>query len=170
MSQQRKRRPGRPAQSAAGPKRVALSMRTTQNVRDWLEEARINSGRSLVQEVEYRLERSFLEDERYQALVGEDGGELARLFGAAIRTSGILRDSSSQKPKPWFRDDPYEYAVVENAIRNILEILRPGEPPESERDFIESAGRKIAEMHVNARSEMVAKKIKAKSQRGKNRS
>lgn len=45
-------------------KRVPLSMRTTQELRDKMDEAAKSSGRSLAQEVEYRLERSFWEEER----------------------------------------------------------------------------------------------------------
>ena len=48
-------------------KRYPLNMRTTKEVREKLERAASESGRSLAQEVEFRLERSF---ER-EALVGE---------------------------------------------------------------------------------------------------
>ncbi len=44
-------------------KRHPLNMRTTKELRDKVERAAKLSGRSLVQEVEYRLERSFWEDE-----------------------------------------------------------------------------------------------------------
>lgn len=43
-------------------KRHPLNMRTTWAVRSRLEDAAIASGRSLAQEVEYRLERSFDRD------------------------------------------------------------------------------------------------------------
>jgi hypothetical protein len=44
-------------------KRYPLNMRTTKELRDKIEEAAILSGRSLVQEVEFRLERSFQQQE-----------------------------------------------------------------------------------------------------------
>ena len=44
-------------------KRVPLNMRTTREVRNRLETAAADSGRSLVQEVEYRLEHSFQEED-----------------------------------------------------------------------------------------------------------
>ncbi len=44
-------------------KRVPLNMRTTPALRKKLEDERERSGRSLVQEVEYRMERSFLLDD-----------------------------------------------------------------------------------------------------------
>ncbi len=44
-------------------KRHPLNMRTTKELREKIERAAAQSGRSLVQEVEFRLERSFWEDE-----------------------------------------------------------------------------------------------------------
>ena|SRR5262249_3176078 len=44
-------------------KRYPLNMRTTKELRDKIEEAAMASGRSLVQEVEFRLERSFRQQE-----------------------------------------------------------------------------------------------------------
>src|SRR5262249_2453012 len=44
-------------------KRYPLNMRTTKELRDKIEWAATVSGRSLVQEVEFRLERSFQEEE-----------------------------------------------------------------------------------------------------------
>ena len=44
-------------------KRYPLNMRTTKELREKLERAAAKSGRSLVGEVEYRLERSFDRDE-----------------------------------------------------------------------------------------------------------
>ena len=58
-----KRKPGRPTETPGDAKRHPLNMRTTKALRDSLEEAAADSGRSLAQEVEYRLERSFLMDD-----------------------------------------------------------------------------------------------------------
>src|SRR6266567_1444577 len=44
-------------------KRYPLNMRTTKELRDKIEQAAAASGRSLVQEVEFRLERSFQQQE-----------------------------------------------------------------------------------------------------------
>ena len=44
-------------------KRYPLNMRTTRELRDKIEEAAMASGRSLVQEVEFRLEQSFRREE-----------------------------------------------------------------------------------------------------------
>jgi hypothetical protein len=51
-------------------KRIPLNMRTTKELRDRVEAAARASGRSLVQEVEYRVERSFEWEETAAALDG----------------------------------------------------------------------------------------------------
>jgi hypothetical protein len=55
-------------------KRYPLNMRTTKELRDRVDEAAMASGRSLVQEVEFRLENSFREDDLY------GGPHLSALF------------------------------------------------------------------------------------------
>jgi Arc-like DNA binding domain len=52
-----------PRKKVVQGKRYPLNMRTTKEMRDKLERAAAESGRSLVGEVEYRLERSFDRDE-----------------------------------------------------------------------------------------------------------
>ncbi len=49
-------------------KRTPLNMRTTRELRERLEREAADSGRSLAQEVEFRLERSFMIDEMKQAI------------------------------------------------------------------------------------------------------
>ena len=50
---------GRPVFPPERGKRVPLNMRTTRELREKIEKAAERSGRSLVQEVEYRIEKSF---------------------------------------------------------------------------------------------------------------
>jgi hypothetical protein len=52
-----------PRKKVVEGKRYPLNMRTTKEMREKLERAATESGRSLVGEVEYRLERSFDRDE-----------------------------------------------------------------------------------------------------------
>jgi hypothetical protein len=84
----------RTTKGAGGGKRYPLNMRTTKETRDRLEAAAIASGRSLVQEVEARLEMSF----QQEAALG--GPEMARLafrmaasFAVAAGDSGWTADS-----------------------------------------------------------------------------
>jgi len=53
---------GRPPLPPEEGKRVPLNMRTTQDLRDKIEAAAKAAGRSIAQEVEIRLERSFHDD------------------------------------------------------------------------------------------------------------
>jgi hypothetical protein len=66
-------------------KRYPLNMRTTKELRDKIEKAAILSGRSLVQEVEFRLERSFHQQEIEKNL-------MARLDVARDKILGEMRE------------------------------------------------------------------------------
>jgi hypothetical protein len=69
------RRPrGRPALPDEMGKRYSLGIRTTRELRDALKDAADASGRSVAQEIELRLERSFETEDAY------GGPRLARLF------------------------------------------------------------------------------------------
>jgi hypothetical protein len=69
-------------------KRVPLNMRTTRDVRDRLAAAARASGRSLAQEVEYRLERSFQDQDIGKQIadrvLSELGPRLDQLAKAAL--------------------------------------------------------------------------------------
>ena len=54
-----KRRRGRPTKPPVPGERVPLSLRVTAEIKDELEQAAIQSGRSLSQEAELRLQTSF---------------------------------------------------------------------------------------------------------------
>jgi len=58
------RKRGRPALPPDKGKRYAFGMRTTKELRDKIRLAAYLSGRSLTQEVEFRLEKSFWEEEK----------------------------------------------------------------------------------------------------------
>ena len=64
-------------------KRTPLNMRTTRELRERLEREAADSGRSLVQEVEFRLERSFRdEDALIKAFGGRDTYDVLRVMGS----------------------------------------------------------------------------------------
>jgi hypothetical protein len=54
-------------------KRHPLNVRTTREMREKIEGAAKESGRSLVQEVEHRLEKSFWIEELFQMLMCQNG-------------------------------------------------------------------------------------------------
>ena len=95
-------------------KRVPLNMRTTREVRERLERRAADSGRSLVQEVERRLERSFLEED-YLALIYDDPNTagFVRLFLDAKR----LIESHLEK-SVW--GDMESHEAMKSALKRLL--------------------------------------------------
>ena len=79
------RKRGRPPLPPEEGKRYPLNMRTTKEVREKLEAAASESGRSLTQEVEFRVQQSLRDDEaRFEAFGGTHNYALMRLISAAI--------------------------------------------------------------------------------------
>ena len=70
-------------------KRVPLNMRTTRETREKLEKSAAGSGRSLVQEVEYRVEQSFLDEEARDREWG--GNKLRGLFRMMVGAAEIIQ-------------------------------------------------------------------------------
>lgn len=80
---------GRPRKAEI--KRHPLNMRTTKDVRERLEAAAGAAGRSLAQEVEFRLERSFHADDLLGGSEAADlGRRMAVAFGHALTDSADL--------------------------------------------------------------------------------
>src|SRR5205814_9204847 len=108
----RKRRAKSNPKPLAG-KRYPLNMRTTREVREQIDRAATASGRSLVQEVEYRLEMSFAGDPLVKALTG--GGEMAlRLIAVAMQYETAAEDGT-----PW-KDDAGKAEAVRTAAHLII--------------------------------------------------
>lgn len=79
-----------------------LNMRTTPEIRTRLEMAASKSGRSLVKEVEKRIEQSFeIEDADYRSFGGEIQYRMCRLFAdiANSMTFGALQSKNSHWTK-----------------------------------------------------------------------
>ena len=72
-------------------KRVSLNMRTTKETREMLESAAAQSGRSLVQEVERRVEDSFTREESFGEWV-----DLYRLVRTYIMSIAVLRNTDGE--------------------------------------------------------------------------
>ncbi|MCJ2116554.1 hypothetical protein MKK65_08165 [Methylobacterium sp. J-001] len=83
------KRRGRPPKSVSGPKVGTLTFRTRADFRERLEQAAAQSGRSVTEEVELRVERSFEMDRVVRRLddlcsVFIDNGEMARNFATSL--------------------------------------------------------------------------------------
>src|SRR5215217_7046091 len=100
-------------------------MRSTRQLRDQLERAAIESGRSLTQEVEYRLERSF---DREAVVVEALGGENAKLVRELLKILGgpqskdqCIKDSHFLAAITVILDyaDGFVDEIAENAISDL---------------------------------------------------
>lgn len=101
---------GRPPLASGEGKRFPLSLRTTKDVRDQLEAAAKRSGRSLAQEVEFRLERSFHEEDALNRdFGGKDRFNLMKWFAVSI---GIAERITG---KSW-ETDLETYRIAERAL------------------------------------------------------
>src|SRR4051794_32171408 len=90
-----------------GPgQRVPVMTRTTRELRDQLEKAASTSGRSLAQEVELRLERSFDPVDAFARLVG-----------------GLAQVAEAITGRPW-RTDPETLDILQGLVFHQFEALR----------------------------------------------
>ena len=110
---------GRPPKGPYEDKRKTLSTRITSNLRTRLEEAAEETGRSLSQEIEFRLEQSFKDDEAvHEALGGKHVYALMRLLGSAV----LIIETGTDKR---WRDDRATHQQVKATIGNLLDGLGP---------------------------------------------
>lgn len=108
-------------------KRVPLNMRTTQEVRDRLEHAAADSGRSLVQEVENRLEFSFLDEDAREREMG--GRELHALF----RMLGAVAEFIEERTGKKWSEDWDTGVAVQVAWKVLVGHATPSPPSEYHR-------------------------------------
>nr|WP_128083353.1 hypothetical protein [Methylobacterium sp. B34] len=110
-------------------KRSPLNMRTTAKLRDALEKEASKADRSLAQEVEARLERSFQEDELLAAFIGDQTHSqlLIRVLASTVRRIEGLRGDR-------FVDSPETAWHCRNGINFVLSnLLGPDMgPPKAE--------------------------------------
>ncbi len=97
-------------------KRVPLNMRTTRELRERLEREAADSGRSLAQEVEARLERSFTSEEgRYLEFGDADTFEFCRLL---VQIADMM---TLAQGKRW-KDDSSQFLYVTGAWEKMVEM------------------------------------------------
>jgi Arc-like DNA binding domain len=113
---------GRPPIPEADRKRANLTFRTRSGMREKLEAAAAQSGRSVSEEVEYRLERSFQQAESIADILG--GVATANLL---LLISMAIQEVEKATGKSW-REDAGTYDRMKLAAIYILnEAPRPDE-------------------------------------------
>ena len=131
-------RPGRPSKAGkrATGKRYPLNMRTTAAIRERLVEAAAQSGRSLAQEVEARLERSFrdqrLLDQVLELAYGRQlAGVIIALGGAmaeAARRAVFAKTYTTAGFADWLSDPQVcEHVAIAGQDLLALRVKPPGE-------------------------------------------
>ena len=138
MTLKSKEKRGRPALPPGEGKRYPLNMRTTKDVRDQMKAAAAASGRSLVQEVEFRLQKSFSNELTYQGFMESiyeqfEGKGIYHLMKLLARSLAI---SERETGKSWL-DDADTCALVQGVFNSILslyvpEAVRPTKPADSQ--------------------------------------
>jgi hypothetical protein len=93
-------RRGRPLKEPAPGERVPLSLRITPSAKKKLEAAAELNGRSLSQEAEYRIERSFDREDISKRVRAELRAELRALMSEGGVSTTPKRHVSALEPKP----------------------------------------------------------------------
>lgn len=102
-------------------KSSVFSTRIRPDLRERLESATAESGRSLSQEVEYRLRRSFVEDDKISDGFGDRRTfRLMRLMAEAIN----LSTDGENKPGAWL-ENPLDFRIALSAALSVLEAVEP---------------------------------------------
>lgn len=131
----REPRPGRKPQIANRGRRVSLGLKVTPEIKNKLDAAVKESGRTQSQEAEARIEQSFI-DQRQARLFSElyFGRELSALLeviGRAMRDAGTHAAANAAAAKlgsPDWIDNPYGFDAAIKAVARVLEALRPPGP------------------------------------------
>ena len=121
----RTKRMGRPTKAARPGERVSLGLRVTADIKSKLDNAATRSDRSQSQEAEFRLERTFADDDR---LGGPRLVELLEAMASAMRITGqtasLLFSDNVMKQGQWL-GLPYAFDQATKAAMAVLEQHRP---------------------------------------------
>jgi hypothetical protein len=124
-------------------KSQVLSTRIRADTRKSLTDAATKSGRSLSQEIEHRLRRTFIEDDRMEDAFGNRRNYLLmRLIALALEGSRNL-----DNPDANWLDDPVCFDLAARCVTKILETLRPTAPLPPATDKNAEAIREILPAH-----------------------
>jgi hypothetical protein len=126
------KRTGRPPKPADAGKRISLHLKVTPQIKDRLDGAAEETGRTQSQEAEFRLEQSFnREDLLGEAMTLAYGRELAGLLmmlGTTMhdvgRSAGFSATFTIEGANAWW-SHPYAYDQAVQAVVRLLEAARP---------------------------------------------
>jgi hypothetical protein len=116
-----RRRRGRPTKDAKA-KRAIFSTRITAELRVALERAAKDSGKSLSNEIEARLLRSFEHEAEIKRVLAAFGGE--QNYAVLRFIAEVIRRIDAATGRRW-TDDPWSFNQVRQAIAYLLDEWRP---------------------------------------------
>ena len=119
------KRMGRPTKAPRPGERVSLGLRVTADIKSKLDEAARHSARSQSQEAEFRLERTFADDDR---LGGPRLVELLEAMASAMRITGqtaALAESDNEMNQGQWLSLPYAFDQATKAALAVLKQHRP---------------------------------------------
>ena len=113
-----KPRMGRPPLPPGTRRGASMGFRPTPEIREKLEKASKANGRSMSQEVEHRLERSFTEEANlqwaYEQFIGDEA-----LHGAIMMASSLIRITQDETGVPWHRDSELRKEAADLYLRQL---------------------------------------------------
>lgn len=138
-------------------KRVPLNMRTTRETREKLEKSAAGSGRSLAQEVEHRLERSFGEEENlrwaFSAIIGDEA-----LSRTMMLIASVIRVIEEERGLPW-REDPAAREEAALLFKDLLngEAAKVSQPRQSQGVGPDNAKKEVKSVASKLKSRQAPK-------------
>ena len=146
MARSKPARIGRPPLPPTEGKRVALGLRTTAGLRRKIDKAARIEGRSISQEAELRLERSFDLDDARTRDFGDDATlKLMRALAMAKMMTEAITGNNALK-------DPGTAEAARNAMVAILDAVLPTESRAAKDEVEPSEGQTAILTDPNARS------------------
>lgn len=136
MTKEPAKKRGRPALPPGEGRRNTLNLRITNDLKARMEGSAKASGRSVSQEAEFRLERSFIaEDTMYEQFGGEEWSRLMQFFALSFQTA-----------EPKTADPNYRTT----AVRHFLPDQPKRSALEEAREFVRAAVKERMEMTQGA--------------------
>lgn len=117
MATQPRKRPGRPARELEPGERVPMSFRVRPELKNRMDAAAAESGRSVAQEIELRLEQSFLIERLIETRLIDVMREFDRAGSTFAREQEIEGD--------WTQDPGAYHLALHSAIAKLVEAV-PG--------------------------------------------
>jgi hypothetical protein len=124
---QTRRRPGRPARQLLAGERVPMSHRVRPELKQKMDRAAAENGRSVAQEIELRLEQSFrseaLRDQVLELAFGRIDGDLMYFLGKILQVA--THQARTFFDAEHWCDDGSAFKATENYMLSVLDELRP---------------------------------------------